>query len=232
MRFAETKNDQVREVTRREELKSVNYSIRHDNNNTYELKFNKIDIIDKNDITYNYKNLRNKIYNSTNPWTNIADQEYISRITAKARDNGILIDINEDSIRNIALEIVNNTKEDVFKTNNYRELELADYLLPGIGHTHYGKAPGRFVRTFLYGAGFTACTYLAIRFNGYSNNQKRTGLLTSDPYEKQKWLDVSQANRAASNVAIGMGLITMGANILHLKILVGRNKNRSAKPLI
>lgn len=208
-----------------EVLKTIKFKISHNNENNYELRFESMDFVEKNDKSFEYKKIKNEVLLSSIPWTNVAREDYVNLIINEAREKGIIIEVDTARIADQVSKAMIDTTTETKSSYSYKKLSIYDYIIPGLGQRNFGSPSGQTFRSILYSGVFVGTCLFAIRFNKISNRQYENYLIQTDPIEKEKWLNISKVNKQTSNIFLAAAAVTFTANIIHIVILDKKNKS-------
>jgi len=135
----------------KEDLKYVSFRIIHNEDNEYEVEIESIDFVQRNNSAYDYDKIKNEVLDSSKPWTDVAQKEYLSSIKDEAFDKGIIIKLPDDIVPSLAINpdiLALATEVNLLKPV---KLKVWDYVIPGIGHLKFDdpKAASVYGATFL-----------------------------------------------------------------------------------
>ena len=153
----------------KEDLKYVAFRIIHNASNEYEVGISSIGFVKRNNIVYDFKKIKSEVLNSSKPWTNEAQEDYLSSIREEAIGKGILLEIHEldtaSPVDSLPLSIVGLNVEEDLSLLRPTKLKVWDYLIPGVGHLKFND------ETFaiLYGGTFLSAVGAGAYYRWNSN---------------------------------------------------------------
>ncbi|GLR15888.1 hypothetical protein [Portibacter lacus] len=215
-------------------LKSVEFRIDQNKNNTYELSLEYIKIEDKRNL--NLAGVAKNIKKSKYDWSDKATEDFVKAAVDSATAKGIKLLPTIPPFEKIEIDQAYIDKISVKDSTKYQAPLAQDYLIPGIGHMKYGRyKTSRVSRTIFYSGLFVTSAGYSI-YSKYKSNKYYNQHASAETFRIAD-SDLYNANKHNKRFLIsgGIALGTFITNAAHIQlnhfIQLKRFKNAGYKHL-
>ena len=208
-------------------LKEVKFRIGHDQNKNYELKIEGIKIILKENKSYDYEKIVERIKKSAFPYSDKSEELYIAMLKDTVKQRGWKFDTIVQPNLDLAYDEIENIDTTTVEKLKYKSPRVIDIMLPGYGHMRYGlNKNARIIKTIGYSSIFISSSIFAT-YNKIASNNAYRNHISSTTFRESK-VEYNVANKFHRKYIIGTGIAVGSflANGVHIYISHQKQQSR------
>jgi len=204
-------------------VKKLGFKLAHDAGDDYRLFISSITILDPRNNAYNYNQIKEEVRESSKPWSDSANPDYLKEIIVEAQRRGITL-VGEKKEYS---DDLSDQKSGWY----YDAPTFWDYLLPGYGHLRFGSDNVRYRDAIIHAATTFGASGLAYHYNKRSQkyHDMYLGLRGSEGAEEV--LAQSESYQQRSDILKVTAIASYIVDIAHLVSKNKRQKNLIYKVL-
>lgn len=196
-------------------VKKLKFKIAHDAEDDYRLIISSITILDPRNNAYDYNQIKEEIRQSSKPWSDNANPDYLKEVEAEAQRRGITL-VGE---KKESSEELSDQKSGWY----YDAPTFWDYLLPGFGHLRFGSDNVRYRDAIIHTTTTIGAAGLAYHYHRRSQNYLEMYNDSRGSEEAAIMLNKSKSNSRRSDI---LKVTTAASYVFDIIHLVAKNKRQ------